>query len=262
MKSFLTLCFFSFGSEASQDFQQLLASVRQLNKTFSPLAHSHIKRRLQTDLGIPPLPSGCAEACTGMQCLYDDTAYMTQQLSELPNAADRVAFSGDSFGVYCLHRSSLTCSSTTTDCDPLQLGHMASLVPCVCDACPNFPYIFKGIAPLLAFVAIEGTPSAEQLDEVLNHLCPMLGSVECLDANPACSDALPDEVSGAIAGLSSMKAQCATANKPTDYTTPYTFASPTGCHRISDSGAVGLQMKQFTLLAGFLSQFTLLSILN
>ena len=245
------------------DFQHVLAYTHQLNQTFSSLAHGHMKRRLQT-MEIPPLPSGCA-VCEGIQCWHDDITAQIQRVKELSN--DRSAMlsaTTDSFGVHCLHRSSITCATATADCDPLRLGNLTAVLQCVCDACPNFPRIYQGFGPLSKLYgrALAGTLSAEEMDELLTHFCPMSSSLECLDARApsACSRLFVPfgpfgDVYDAINSLSGMKSQCATANKPTDYTTPYTFTSPTGCAGESVSGAV-------RLLPKLLGSFSLLSILN
>ena len=48
-----------------------------------------------------------------------------------------------------------------------------------------------------------------------------------------CSSALENlegvSVGKTLEAVSSLKLQCVEANKPTDYATPYSFKSPTGC---------------------------------
>lgn len=262
MKSLLLLGAVFFGAEAeSQDVQKLLAYARQLNQSLGSLAHhgesAARARRLQVTLA--PMPSGCPEACDGIQCAYDDSQAIIDQM----NGGDpmvAITAAGDIFGSICLHRTAMTCAVSSTECANVVEGSNLDLAPCLCDACPNFPKIYEGMGPLmtaLQLMASGGTPTAEQLDSLLEALCPMSSVLECLDSNSACSSALAamGSLGSSLEGLATMKSQCATYGKATSYSTTYSFTSPT-CTAMEKDGAGGLLLN---LLAG---SFSLLSFLN
>ena len=137
-------------------------------------------------------------------------------------------------------------------------GGSLDLVPCVCDACPQFPKIYDGMGALMTDLSqMSGaTPTAEQLDSLLTALCPMSSILQCVDSNSACSSAVASmgDAGSSLSGLATMQSQCAAAGKPTSYATTYSFTSPT-CPAYDMSGADGLL--QLNLLAG-----SLLSILS
>mmetsp|Transcript_87365 Transcript_87365/g.138693 ORF Transcript_87365/g.138693 Transcript_87365/m.138693 type:complete len:245 (+) Transcript_87365:60-794(+) len=237
LKSFLLLGAV-FGAE-SQDFHQILAFARQLNQTFAS-GGSGQKRRKPT-LTMPPLPLRCAAACPGMQCAYDDLTAWTKK----PTGGDQAAMIstlGDTFGAMCFHRDAIKCSMDSADCNGSRdFVPGSDLMPCICDECPNFPKVYEGWTPLMT--SGEGvTPTAEERDELLTTLCPMTSVFTCMAEKSACSSAL-DKLDGSIGktleAVSSLKLQCVKANKATDYATPYSFKSPTGCSS-SDNLVVGV----------------------
>lgn len=143
MKSLLLLGAVFFGAEAeSQEIQKLLAYARQLNQTLGSLAgHAAKTRRLQQTLTLAPMPEGCPAACDGIQCAYDDSQAIINQI----NGGDPLAAmsaAGDLLGSVCLHRTAMTCAASSTECGNVVESSSLALVPCVCDACPQFPKIY------------------------------------------------------------------------------------------------------------------------
>ncbi|CAL1160648.1 unnamed protein product [Cladocopium goreaui] len=117
MKSLLLLGAVFFGAEAeSQEIQKLLAYARQLNQTLGSLAgHAAKTRRLQQTLTLAPMPEGCPAACDGIQCAYDDSQAIINQI----NGGDPLAAmsaAGDLLGSVCLHRTAMTCAASSTEC--------------------------------------------------------------------------------------------------------------------------------------------------
>ena len=54
----------------------------QLNQTLGSLAgHAAKTRRLQQTLTLAPMPEGCAAACDGIQCAYDDSQAIINQIN-------------------------------------------------------------------------------------------------------------------------------------------------------------------------------------
>jgi len=258
MKSLLLLGAVFFGAEAeSQEIQKLLAYARQLNQTLGSLAgHAAKTRRLQQTLTLAPMPEGCPAACDGIQCAYDDSQAIINQI----NGGDPLAAmsaAGDFLGSVCLHRTAMTCAASSTECGNVVESSSLALVPCVCDACPQFPKIYDGMGALMTDLSqMSATPTAEQLDSLLTALCPMSSILQCVDSNSACSSAVASmgDAGSSLSGLATMQSQCAAAGKPTSYATTYSFTSPT-CPAYDMSGADGLL--QLNLLAG-----SLLSILS
>jgi hypothetical protein len=63
------------------------------------------------------------------------------------------------------------------------------------------------------------------------------------EENSVCSSAFENlegvSIGKTLEAVSSLKLQCVKANKPTDYATPYSFKSPSGCSS-SDNLVVGV----------------------
>lgn len=244
MKSLLILGAVFFGAEAeSQDFHKILAFARQLNQTFG--SRSGQKRLKPQTFTMPPLPLRCAAACPGMQCAYDDLGALTKKLTGGDQAA-MISALADSLGATCLHRDAIKRGTDSADCNGLlDVGSGSeNLMSCICDECPNFPKVYEGWTPLMT-AGSEGdvTPTAEERDELLTALCPMSSVLACVAENSVCSSAFENlegvSIGKTLEAVSSLKLQCVKANKPTDYATPYSFKSPSGCSS-SDNLVVGV----------------------
>lgn len=241
LKSFLLLGAV-FGAESLGDFHQILAFARQLNQTLG----SGQKRLKPQTVTMPPLPLRCAAACPGMQCAYDDLTAWTKKLTggDSGDQAAMISTLGDSLGAMCFHRDAIKCGMDSADCNGLRDSVSGSdLMPCICDECPNFPKLYEGWTPLMTAGSENIVPTAEERDELLTALCPMSSVFTCMAEKSVCSSAL-DKLDGISIGktleaVSSLKLQCVKANKPTNYATPYSFKSPTGCSS-SDNLVVGV----------------------